>query len=718
MVTIKVNNLPALASYGSAIMEYSEEYESALNDASERLRIKSQGSQSEAVSLYLEKLELLRNQVFHIFPSTVKDFGFNVRCYQQTLHGLGFDMKAWTDGGGSHSVESILTGQQVSILDEKAQEMQKALDEATEALGIDRQSLSKSISDAENGLNEAAKIRRNLYTSMDDAYHQFTQALIVNLQQFTSLKYAVSNAKHIHSLDPTAVFKGIASGVIDKTAIDNIEFIQDTGDSAMFLALYSKQPYQLMGQADPTHVSEQMMNLVFGKLFDNVPVEVLNGKTISSTDSKGLKNIEDFLYYLSLQQQDKVKIYSEKLLRSADQTSAGYLSEAEEIRAKFPKDSKASVDDFRTYISQREAAREKLIEIDGNLKLVGTLSSLFESAYLTDLGKIDSHIGSKYYGAVLKRDSLTLSLNEEHGREFRFTMMIFPDGGHLKKVKSEYYTDSDHLSSKIEEKKISELRKKRETYMRNFWVDIVNGSTDLLPGGSTVKSILKVTAGAVANELKEKNLGEQIGSGMSTGSKLSSHESGVSFAGKSVQAMSEWYRFATKNEQELTELIKNYNSKSFDSGGAVTKFNKETISASYTPQYDLQTYLAMQDLRENGMKSYVFEKVLGNNATPTDEIVQRAKREILEFEHMVDQSKLDIENHYTNNVKRVLKGEWAEFYNTQKGGYSSESLNDLIQGIKSSTYKLNAADSVYPRDSEKLLNEFNDRFTDYLGEKR
>ena len=101
---IKIHNLPGLANYGKALNDYGNNIEAAAKETERQFLTKTDDSVSDAVLAFFEELNILQAQVFYQAPAAIKQYGSYVQFFEDTVTGLGFDIKAWTWGEGKDTV--------------------------------------------------------------------------------------------------------------------------------------------------------------------------------------------------------------------------------------------------------------------------------------------------------------------------------------------------------------------------------------------------------------------------------------------------------------------------------------------------------------------------------------------------------------------------------------------------------------------------------------
>ena len=709
MVKVKVQRLDELGNYAYQVNQLGLEYKSELNSASQQLRLKSQGSQSEAVNTYLTKLEHLRHRVFETFPGAIDNYGTHVQSYDTSLTSLGFGTMAWTDGEGNDSVVSKLKNEQVETLKEKSKDLQAALDDATEKLGEDKRDLSSAESTAETSLTTAAQNRNTLYDSMKESYSRFTGNMSSDQALFQTLKYEINNARCITSLDPATVLGAIADGRVDSAALSNMDFIQDTDDGLMFSAIYSDDPYRKMAQVKPDKISDQMMNLVYEKLYSSLPDDLLDGQEHQPKDL-GL-----FIETLSMQDEKDVKTYTLKLIGAGDRYAIIALAKSEDFRAKFPEGNNVSVEDYQAYLQALETNQPAMIKLNEELKKAGALSSVFVAMNVSDFG-------TKNYSQVemekrrwVKKDSLTFNINEKNGREldFSFVAEYSVDGIRAddEKISSHYYTDSGHIGTAQDDKKIEDLKAKRVEMATDFLKDLVFMGTDFIPGGSIISTTYQVGNSLINESLEGMQV---ISAAGEVASQVDINE--VKYSGKSVKIAADFLQNYLSNEEEIQKAIKDSNSKSFDVGGHAVEKDGKSRYVSFTPQYDLQSYLAVRDLEDYGMKPYVFHKVVGDNWQDKSKI-DSARATVNIFSKAVSDSPLNKDIQYTQEVKKLILGKGFGASNRDyQSLFGQEGFKELIDGVKQSGKQVDNFSKIYSSDNEILIDEYNDHYSEYLKE--
>lgn len=265
MAKITVNNIPGLSEYGTAIKTFSKRYTSAINETARTFETKLEGNHAEAVSAFLGRLNQLQNTVFDQFPVVLSEYAAVISTYESSLTGVGFQTKAWTDDAGAQAVSTELTGNQVSEIDDVKSNLQKVLDQASEALEYSSFDLSPGVNRAESGLGDAANQRTQKNETIQTAYDVFIKGLESSLQDLTDLEGPMANAIYTIQIPVSTVTTAIQNGTLTKDEMYYFGVIQTQEDAQALYADISEEPGRIM-KVNPNKISDKMYIVISNEI--------------------------------------------------------------------------------------------------------------------------------------------------------------------------------------------------------------------------------------------------------------------------------------------------------------------------------------------------------------------------------------------------------------------------------------------------------------------
>lgn len=610
MAKITITDLNDVLDYGDHLYLTAQQYETELSDSNQQLLLKSYGQKSEAVEAYLSKLNMLQTQIFTMFPAEIVSFGRLVNTYGNQIVGVGFSDKAYTlnDDTGVNKVASILNSDQVTQISEKQEKLQEMLDKATDLLGEDRVDTSTMTKESITALSDSAKQRIETDTAMQEAYKYFTDNLNITKSNFVSYGPIISNARAMTSLDVQRTFDMIQAGHLTVENMELLNSMQDSGDADMVFALASPDKYTKAGKVDPTHVSQEMMSVLYKDLY--------NGMSIKKGTE--LKDIEAFLVALSTQNQDAVKIYMEKMVKAGDKLSLVPMAKGMGLIPPFPtqEDIEKNPDALEIYYSQLQKNQPEIANLNEELTKYSYLSSLFESIYAMEFGK-KSFTGtsvSEWYvpeKLIVNNQGISFNLTYHYSDYSRGKMDV---GVGTKEANIDVSSGSKVPDIGKQMENIKELNKKREGALKDFFVDLGKLGTSFIPGGNASK-IASVTLDVLADIAENTN---KINFDRATtysgfANKFNPNETLKTNTDRTLNAINTVKKVYEKNKSISKEIESHKlaaNARLFDFGGYQASTDGKVVTAGYQPQYDLQAALTIQDIEQNGFRAHVFREAL------------------------------------------------------------------------------------------------------------
>ena len=625
MAKITVDQLQELGEYGKKVKDNSKQFKAAVVNANYQFALKYKGSEGDVIKAFVEKLNTIQNQVFDIYPGYLDYFGAVMENYDTGLSGLGFATKAWSQDGeaGAQGVQQKLVGDQKK----KVEAIRKSLDvhytTAATILGSGKISAEAVYNDASAALDDAGGKRSQLDSSMQEFYKSFVDGLNTSQAQLKAILEVLNNARYIGSLEPSTVVNAIAEKrLTNPDDLKMLDAIQDSGDAAMVTAILSGDKFREMGKVDATHVSSNMSAYAYAQ-FAGV-------KDLGSSDN--INDLEAFISELQKQDPDKVKIYMEKL--SAASAQQGYISVAQGLRLfpDFP--AERTPEAMANYIDSIRGNNEELAEVSANLRKHAHLAGLFDSLYLLD-------VGTRYntYGAEIKLTQTTLSDlgYTAQGFGYKLTQLETDVTNNYTISKQTFniavdnYLEAESVHFDQMSEKIEKLEASKKQAVLDFIGDVAQAGIYLLPGGVPAKiavnlfgDIAKKTGSNYASDFADylKDFRDAVPKDYRT----------TAVSSLSVlKAPFKLYEKLEKINKDIKEAKDAQLYSIFNVGGVSVNKDGKVVKAEYTPAYDLDAFLTMKDLADNGLSAHVYRQALTDGKSP-----EEALAKLNEFESNVN----------------------------------------------------------------------------------
>ena len=377
MSKVTVSRIPDIDRYAGGVKNIAKTYKSTLTTANQQLVIKSEGQQADAVNKYLEKLNILQSQIFTHFPQEIGNFGTKVKNYADDLTGLGFQINVWSLDGdsGADGVASKLKGEQSTAVETVSQGFQSVLNKATDLLDENRINLTDDTTKTKQGLEDAAKQRTTMDSSIQSSYKVFKSSMQHYETLFMSFEKVIVNAKALTTLSVDKVLSMIHQNQLKASDMGILDAVQDSGDAAVVEAIYaSGDKFESLGRVDATNVSEAMSMVIFKEVTE---------KALQPEGS--LTDLETFLYEVSLQDGPYAKIYMEKLTKAGDKIGLLMIGKGLEEQPKFPEN--PTEENLLRYSQDWKNSQAKLQTINKQLNRTAAVTSLFEALYAFEIGR-------------------------------------------------------------------------------------------------------------------------------------------------------------------------------------------------------------------------------------------------------------------------------------------------------------------------------------------
>lgn len=689
MATITITNLEQLKFFGEKMKELAKKYESGVVQANNKFKLKVSGNEGLVIKEFVNKLNTIQSQVFESYPSYLEAFGATMSNYESFITALGFDKEAWSKDGeeGVEGATQKLKKDQKT----KIEDIQKSLDSyfatASAILGYGEISVFSEYENASNSLDAAASKRTGVDGDMQSYYELFISGLKTAKSNLDAIQNVLNHARYLGELDPSAVVQAIAEKRITSVSqLDAIDAISDSGDGKVIEALYSPAPYDNLGKIDATHVSENMMTVVYGFIFTEVE-RIQEGKSDFS-------NIKNFLDALQDQDSPHVKIYTEKLIKGGDRYGLLLIGKAFEIKPEFPEN--GSVEDYEKYKEELLKAEPELAKIRQKLFLANSLTGLFEGMNIFQVGtnRIPQPTGEAVAYYLMDTNSLKLTT-----QGLTFNMQHYQVGSNGQ-VHVSSYDDARSVIGDEKAKDIDKLNEKRNKAALDFLSNVMKMGASMAAGpygplaamGITVLSDTFTYKDGVSDHIEAVRNNKDYFSGKFA------KPAGLSLdalyaVSKYIETSNEITEQMVKSDTALKAALVDYGGRSIMD---TVRGDYSYKAVSFTPQYDLQSALQIHDMDRTGLKALTFHKALEDGKSVKDALrAVEAAQEVLK-------EKPSDSGPYTEEVKDYLQG---------KGGKTIDQvgITKVWKGLHGASDKKALIDSKgesYTR--ERLASEYID----------
>ena len=678
---IKVYDLPAIERYAKAIQEFSKNVESASEETERQFNTKTGNNTDEALALtaFFERLNSLQNQVFHTFPQYIRHFSGSISHFENSISDAGFDKEAWTSETGTQEVGTKLTGEgedsQLYAVKDTIKNLQSLLDTATTALGIENESLEATKTAAEGSLTSAKDSRQATHNTIQSAHDTFNTTLFDVLSGLMDLKNNIEVAQAKIAVTPKVVMDSIKNKTLTPDKIYYLDAIQSKSDAKIMTVILSEADYtdKRAFFTDLANVNTKDSSLGVGQII----VERLMYEVHHAEEDGSVPNLSIFMAALTQRDKESVKDYALRLSAAAEATGNSYKVQVDTLMPEFPPPGSPK-EAYTEYFNRKNSAkvRAAVLALNNKVEWYEKLNSLFMYTAMNDMGKgktslqvpkpnggFESQIFSTNHS--FKEGSFKLTKGSD-GKGFSFTVLnrTFVSTN----VKSEIIDEKTALNIQENSDKIKDLNAEKS---KLFASTVLNTVKDLgklyAPAGvmigiveagmSSDKDIKKVINGAEA--ISSPVLLDQIPE-----HKYSNKAKGLTKIAKNIY---DYFEKSENYEKEIKNLKKSSEAEFWQYGG--TSFTNDDQSKSnsqyISPSYDVEAYLKQQDLKKNGLRTYIAETAISNGQDPYDVLNK--------FDEAIDRSELS--GDYDADMKALLRGkpnpnrslEWIGFEKLYNG---------------------------------------------------
>lgn len=698
---IKVHDLPGIARYATAIQQFSKNVEAAGSETERQFNTKTGNGndKADALTAFFERLNSLQHQVFHTFPNHISYFAGQVSNFENSVSGAGFDKEAWTSATGMQDVGQKLTGEgadsQLYIVKDTIKNLQDLLDTATTALGIEKESLEATKTAAEGSLTSAKNARQATHNQVQSAHDTFNATLFEVLSGLMDLNNLIERAQAKLAVTPNVVMDSIKNKTLTPDKIYYLDAIQSKSDAKIMTVILSEADYtdKRAFFTDLANVETKDSSLGVGQII----VERLMYEVHHAKEDGSVPNLSIFMAALTQRDKESVKDYALRLSAAAEATGNSYKVQVDTLMPEFPPPGSPK-EAYDEYFKRKNSAevRAAVFALNNKVEWYEKLNSLFMYTAMNDMGKgktslqvpkpnggFESQIFSTNHS--FKEDSFKLAKGS-NGSGFSFTVLNSTFGS--TNVKSEIIDEKTALNIKENSDKIKDLNAEKSKLFASTVLNTVKDIGKLYaPAGvmigiveagmSSDKDIKKVINGAEA--ISSPVLLDQIPE-----HKYSNKAKGLTKIAKNIY---DYFEKSESYEKEIKNLKKSSEAEFWQYGGtSFTNDDKFKSNSQYiSPSYDVEAYLKQQDLKKNGLRTYIAETAISNGQDPYD-VLDR-------FDKAIGKSKLN--GDYDADMKALLSGkgnpnrslEWIGFEKFYNGLEDAETaINGASQTERVASY--------------------------------
>lgn len=712
MSKVTVSRIPDIDRYAGGVKNIAKTYKSTLTTANQQLVIKSEGQQADAVNKYLEKLNILQSQIFTHFPQEIGNFGTKVKNYADDLTGLGFQINVWSLDGdsGADGVASKLKGEQSTAVETVSQGFQSVLNKATDLLDENRINLTDDITKTKQGLEDAAKQRTTIDSSIQSSYKVFKSSMQHYEAIFMNFEKVIVNAKALTTLSVDKVLSMIHQNQLKASDMKILDAVQDTGDAAVVEAIYaSGDKFKSLGSIDATNVSEAMSMVIFKEVTE---------KALQPEGS--LTDLETFLYEVSLQDGPYAKIYMEKLTKAGDKIGLLMIGKGLEEQPKFPEN--PTEENLLRYSQDWKNSQAKLQTINNKLNRTAAVTSLFEALYAFEIGRRPYGRGV-FETNTFKKGSLKFTNDNqmEFGLEKNLPRKVTT-------INTYHYAKEVGVNNDKALQNLQNLKVERDKALLNFVTDVAKSAAVFAPTPLSVGI-------AVATDLVRLSSSKNPSTTVRTATNFKdliedkNIKNSAGFGGNTLRALYDYVETSQKLNSKERETLDGLNGTLFETGGNSAVVDGKVINARYAPAFDLQSAMEMKDIEESGYRAHFFRQKMGNhlygsteemkNAIGTDE-TEDAKKYLKKY---IDQMKASgAGGQLPSDVRQLFEGGGERDFkiiNTLKDssnprGLTQITAKDYWQGIQKAT-KPGKLQTYFGTDPSTFLESLHGDYNKLLG---
>ena len=671
MSKVTVSRIPDIDRYAGGVKNIAKTYKSTLTTANQQLVIKSEGQQADAVNKYLEKLNILQSQIFTHFPQEIGNFGTKVKNYADDLTGLGFQINVWSLDGdsGADGVASKLKGEQSTAVETVSQGFQSVLNKATDLLDENRINLTDDTTKTKQGLEDAAKQRTTMDSSIQSSYKVFKSSMQHYETLFMSFEKVIVNAKALTTLSVDKVLSMIHQNQLKASDMKILDAVQDTGDAAVVEAIYaSGDKFKSLGSIDATNVSEAMSMVIFKEVTE---------KALQPEGS--LTDLETFLNEVSFQDKPKAKIYMEKLTKAGDKIGLLMIGKGLEEQPKFPEN--PTEENLLRYSQDWKNSQAKLQTINNQLNRTAAVTSLFEALYAFEIGRTHYGYGEHHHFETNTFKKGSLKFTNDNQMEFAMEKKFDLLPGKITTINTYHYAEEGGVNNDKALQNLQNLKVERDKALLNFVTDVAKSAAVFAP---TPLSVGIAVATDLVRLSSSKNLSTTVRTATNFKDLIENKniKNSAGFGGNTLRALYDYVETSQKLNSKERETLDGLNGTLFETGGNSAVVDGKVINARYAPAFDLQSAMEMKDIEESGYRAHFFRQKMGDHLYGSTEEIKKA----------IGHGKPDGAEEYLNTYIDKMKASGA-------GGQLSSDVRQLFEGGGERDFKIvnTLKDSSNPR---------------------
>ena len=264
---IKVKNLPKIAEQADAIGDFSEAVLSAGNETQRQFNIKTSDAELETLNMFLEKLNSLQVYVLDDIPRILKDYSKALLSFYTSVTGKGFEVKAWTSASGVETVKSYLSNQQQDEVKKVKDTLQKALDQATELLGVESVELGTILKRVDQELLEEAQERQAIHDSVQGAHDTLSSSLDSIITELQDVIPKISGLTSITRFSAGTILPAMKSGRLSQDKFFYLENAKSDYDAKAIQMILSDKPSKVLS-LDPDKLDDRTYYVMHYEISD------------------------------------------------------------------------------------------------------------------------------------------------------------------------------------------------------------------------------------------------------------------------------------------------------------------------------------------------------------------------------------------------------------------------------------------------------------------
>jgi hypothetical protein len=275
-LAVKVRKLSEIDHLGATLTDYGDSIKESALVTESSFQAKTDESQSEAITEYINVMDQLKNETFQEYAESVQAFGEVCTKYHSAIQGEGFNEKIMsTKPEVEETYCTKFETTQVSTTGDEADAIKKIINEiATQLPTVSESSIDKS--DFEANIKSQTKEIRQTRSNVQEKQTAFKSQLTEIQARFKSCLAKIEQVNGLtdpaSGLNPATLMKMVSEGVMTKATISGIKEFSKKDIEA--LNHFMKKEYKQAFDIEPDQLSDSvyaimltgMMNVMkFGK---------------------------------------------------------------------------------------------------------------------------------------------------------------------------------------------------------------------------------------------------------------------------------------------------------------------------------------------------------------------------------------------------------------------------------------------------------------------